>query len=146
MLKQMKACIFTALLLILPSLLQAHESVPATDTDESAVRTVLMQTWNQAGTPLVVEPITIVGNYALAGWVQGERGGRALLMRKPDGNWSVQLCGGDGLKDIETLKQSRLPDAVATELATRQTTAEAALPATTRAQFSKFGATVHMAH
>ena len=144
--KQMKTNLFAAMFLILSSMIQADDSISVVDNDQSAVRTVLMQTWNKADAPLIVEPVIIVDNYALAGWVQGERGGRALLMRKPDGNWSVQLCGGDGLKDIETLKQSHLPDAVATELATRQTTAEAALPATTRAQFSKFGATVHMAH
>ena len=137
---------FTALLLILPSVLQAHDNVLAADNDENAVRTVLMQTWNKAGAPLIVESVTIVDNYALAGWVQGERGGRALLMRKADGIWSVQLCAGDALKVVETLKQSHISDAVANELITRSATAEAALPAATRAQFSKFGATVHMAH
>jgi hypothetical protein len=145
-LKKMKACMFTALLLILPSVLQAHDNVLAADNDENAVRTVLMQTWNKAGAPLIVEPVTIVDNYALAGWVQGERGGRALLMRKADGIWSVQLCAGDALKEVEMLKQSHISDAVANELVTRSATAEAALPAATRAQFSKFGATVHMAH
>jgi hypothetical protein len=139
MVKIIKVKIFI-LLLMLPSL-----SLLA-DDNENSVRAVLMQTWNKTDAPLIVDPITIVDNYALAGWVQGERGGRALLLRKPDGIWSVQLCGGDGLKDVETLKQSHLPDPVATELAARQAAAEAVLPSKTREQFSKFGATLHMAH
>lgn len=145
--KQMKANMFAAMFLIMPSLLQANDNVTQqVGNDESAVTAVLMQTWNQTGVPLIVKPVTIVDNYALAGWVQGERGGRALLMRKADGIWSVQLCAGDALKEVETLKQSHISDAVANELVKRSATAEAALPEATRAQFSKFGAAVHMAH
>jgi hypothetical protein len=41
--------------------------------------------------PLSVEPVVVLGDNAIAGWVQGERGGRALLWRV-DGQWEIRLC------------------------------------------------------
>lgn len=134
---------FAVLMMVLP-LLHAADStaLAASGKDESAVSAVLMKSWSRADAPLFVAPVTVVENYALAGWVQAERGGRALLMRKPSGEWAVQLCGGDALKEVETLKQSQVPDAIASELSTRNATAEAKIPSATRALFSTFGAAV----
>jgi hypothetical protein len=134
---------FAVFVMALPLLHAADLAAPvATGKDESAVSAVLLKTWSRPDAPLSVAPVTIVDNYALAGWAQGERGGRALLMRKPDGEWAVQLCGGDALKAVETLKQSQVPDAIAKELSARNATAEAEIPSATRALFSTFGATV----
>jgi len=134
---------FAVLMMVLPLLHAADPTAPAaTAQDESAVSAVLMKTWSRPDAPLSVAPVTIVDNYALAGWVQAERGGRALLLRKPSGEWAVQLCGGDALKEVETLKQSQVPETIARELSARNATAEAKIPPATRVLFSTFGATV----
>lgn len=134
---------FAVLMMVLPLLHAADPTAPAaTAQDESAVSAVLMKTWSRPDAPLSVAPVTIVDNYALAGWVQAERGGRALLMRKTSGEWAVQLCGGDALKEVDTLKQSQVPDAIARELSARNATAEAKIPPATRTLFSTFDATV----
>lgn len=106
--------------------------------DETVIRQVLKSTWDKSESPLNVEPVVIVSGHALAGWTQGARGGRALLAKQKDGSWIVQACGGDGLKEVKTLEQSDLTPAVAQSLAHAATTAEAKLPAATRAQFSTF--------
>ena len=52
-------------------------SAAATDAEQAAK--AMRDIWDKPDAPLVVEPVVIEGDYALAGWVQLERGGRALL-------------------------------------------------------------------
>lgn len=111
-------------------------------TDEAAIRQVLKSTWDKSESPLNVEPVVIVSGYALAGWTQGARGGRALLSKQTDGSWTVQACGGDGLKEVKTLEQSHLSTATAKSLVSAATQAEEKFPADTRALFSTFDAHV----
>ncbi len=112
--------------------------------DETAIRQVLMSTWNKPESPLTVEPVVIEAGYALAGWTQDARGGRALLARQPDGRWTVRVCGGDSMLDVKSLEQSALPPATAKVLAAAAVQAEAKLPAARRALFSTFGAPRNM--
>ncbi len=112
-------------------------------TDEDAVRELMMHTWNKPDAPLGVEPVVTAGDYALASWTQGERGGRAILARR-DGQWQVLVCSGDGALDSANLEQTGMPKAVAEKLAADLRLAESSLPAEQRAKFSLFGKDVPM--
>ena len=68
----------------------------AEDKDAEAIRHVLMATFDKPEARLQVAPVVVVGRHALAGWAQGDRGGRAMLYQH-GGQWQVALCSGDGL-------------------------------------------------
>jgi hypothetical protein len=102
--------------------------------------------------PLTVEPVVVLGGNAIAGWVQGEKGGRALLWRV-NGQWQIRLCSGDGLKDPKLLENANISAADAATLVAELAAAEAALDPTVLAKFSSFQGTMmispdagHQAH
>ena len=102
--------------------------------------------------PLTVEPVVVLGGNAIAGWVQGDKGGRALLWRV-DGQWQIRLCSGDGLKDPKLLENANISAADAATLVAELTAAEAALDPALLAKFSSFQGTMmidpaagHQAH
>ena len=97
-------------------------SAAATDAEQAAK--AMRDIWDKPDAPLVVEPVVIEGDYALAGWVQLERGGRALL-RKVHGQWRVHVCGGDGLKDADALAMAGMSPEGAGKLAAAASEAEA---------------------
>ena len=85
--------------------------------DEMAITHLLTQSFDRPEAPLVVGPIAVSGNAALADWTQGVSGGRALLRRHDEG-WRVELCAGDGIKRESTLLLAGLsPDQARTILA-----------------------------
>ncbi len=114
-----------------------------TGADDAAIREVLMTQFDKPEAPLTVAPVVVQGTHALAGWTQGERGGRALLRREA-GLWRVVLCGGDGLKEATALRDAGLSGDDAAALAKALASAEAPLPAAQRAKFALFGATVRV--
>ncbi|MFM8702097.1 MAG: copper uptake system-associated protein [Hyphomicrobiales bacterium] len=91
--------------------------------------------------PLSVEPVIVVGDSAIAGWVQGERGGRALLWRV-HGRWKIRLCSCDGLKDPKLLESANISAADAATLASQLAAAEAKLDPAVLAKFSSFEGTM----
>lgn len=105
--------------------------------EEDRVRHVMMATFHKPTDPLKVDPVVIRGDHAVAGWIQGERGGRALLLREK-GNWIITVCGGDGLKQSETLVQAGVPLARAKELAQGLAAAESRLDPQVVRKFSLF--------
>lgn len=60
---------------------------------------------------------------AVAGWIQNDRGGRALL-KKENGKWSIQVCGGDGLKEVSSLTMAGMDKTSANRLAQKVAMAE----------------------
>jgi hypothetical protein len=54
-------------------------TVLAQTPDEGAISNLLHATFDRPEAQLTIAPIVVVGNNAVAGWVQGEMGGRALL-------------------------------------------------------------------
>ncbi|MGO4714899.1 copper uptake system-associated protein [Bradyrhizobium sp. 2TAF24] len=114
--------------------------------DVAAVRQLLMATFDKPEAPLVVAPVVVAGDHAVADWSQGERGGRALLRRaRPGGEgWSLVLCAGDGIRAAEALRQAGVPAADAQTLATRLADAERALSPERRALFATFEGIVTM--
>lgn len=111
-------------------------SAASTDADQAA--RAMRDIWDKPEAPLLVEPVVIEGDYALAGWVQQERGGRALL-RKVHGQWRVHVCGGHGLKDADALAMAGMSPEAAGKLAAAASDAEAKLPTAHRAKFALFG-------
>lgn len=113
----------------------------ASSNEANDVAQSMRAIWDRPDAPLTVDPIVVEGDYALAGWTQQARGGRALLVRR-DGRWQVHVCGGDGLKNIEALKMAGMSEPAARRLAEAANKAEAKLPERTREKFASFGQNV----
>ncbi len=116
----------------------------ATPADEAAIRKVMTATWDKAESLLEISPVVVSGTRAVAGWTQGERGGRALTLRSKHGDWSVLACGGDGLRDAKALAMTGMPEPTARTLAAALATAEARLPASRLTKFSTFEGLIRM--
>ncbi len=110
----------------------------ANPSDADAAAKAMRDIWDKPEAPLVVEPVSVEGDYALAGWVQLERGGRALL-RKMHGQWRVHVCGGDGLKDADALVMAGMTPDAARKLVAAASKAEEKLPDAQRRKFALFG-------
>ena len=83
------------------ALLVSCASLPVHAADDpAAIRQALMQAFDKPHARLSVEPVVVVGQHAVAGWAQGERGGRALLYRHGTA-WQIAACAGDALKDAK---------------------------------------------
>jgi len=105
--------------------------------DEDGVRHLLHSTFDKPDTKLVIEPVVVDADHAIAGWTQGDMGGRALLRRKGH-YWQIVLCSGDQLKSTETLTLVGLPPAAAKTLAGKLVKAETATDPKRLALFSRF--------
>jgi len=92
--------------------------------DESAISKLLHNTFDRPEAPLTIDPIVVVSNHAIAGWTQGDMGGRALLRRKEQ-SWVLILCAGDGIKSRDGLVQAGIPIQDATALERDLAAAEA---------------------
>lgn len=102
-----------------------------------AIVAVMKSQFDRPDAPLQVQPVAVVSGWALAGWQQGERAGRALLRHTPEG-WQIQLCGGAGLLDVTTLQQAGLPRPTAKVLSQRARRLEKSMPAAMRARMDAF--------
>lgn len=111
--------------------------------DIAAVRHVLMSQFDKPEARLTVDPVVIAGDAAVASWVQGERGGRALLFRH-GAQWQIAICAGDALKDAKVLQESGVKPGDAKTLAEALARAEAGVPAAQRAKYSTFDGFLRM--
>lgn len=102
-----------------------------------------MATFDKPEAPLTVEPVTVYKDVAVAGWSQGEMGGRALL-RKKDDKWVLTLCSGDALKEAKSLQQFGLSAEEAEAMANAVVEAEAKLDPALVARFATFDGVVMM--
>jgi hypothetical protein len=111
--------------------------------EAGSIRKLLTDTFDKPDLRLVVDPVVVSGEYAIAGWSQGEMGGRAL-MRRRKGEWSLILCSGDGIKSPAALTQAGLPSPAAQTLSRILADAEKNLPVERLALFARFEGTVMM--
>ena len=114
-----------------------HTAAAAESTDAKSIEHVMKAQFDKPEAPLKVAPTTVEGDFALAGWIQNDRGGRALL-RKNHGQWSIEVCGGDGLKTASALASAGMSPTAATRLAQRAAAAEKKLPADQIRKFAMF--------
>lgn len=125
------------------SLLAVSPAFAADTPDTAAVRHVLMAQFDKPEARLQVEPVAVSGDAAVASWAQGERGGRALLLRR-GGHWNIALCAGDGLKGTKLLLDAGVKARDAEAIAKALAAAEAKLTPAQRAKFSTFDGVVQM--
>lgn len=132
---------FSVLLL---ALILGWSPLPArADADSHAITHLMKTMFDTPDNPLIVEPVVVRGGNAIAGWVQGGKGGRALLWRV-DGQWQIRLCSGDGLKDVKMLEGANIPPEDARALLADLAAAEAILDPGILAKFSSFQGTMMM--
>jgi len=135
----MKIRIFVAAVMAAISL-SAHVQA---ESEADQVRHLLHKTFDKPESRLVVDPVVVAEGYAIAGWSQGDMGGRALLQSK-HGRWMLILCAGDGIKSAEALSSAGIPSSAATSLATGLAKAEEKIPPYRLALFSKFEGLIRM--
>jgi hypothetical protein len=122
----------------------AGNSIAHDDGDApAAIRAVLDGMFAKPDAELVIEPIAVVDGFAVAGWTQGEMGGRAFL-KEHDGHWMLVLCTGDEIKSVEALTSSGVPAESAGTLAAEIAAAEADVDPARLAMFASFGGIVRM--
>ncbi len=123
-----------ALVIHLPVRAFAHD-------DKDHITHLLKAMFDTPENPLSVDPVVVRGDNAIAGWVQGDRGGRALLWRVK-GEWQIRLCSGDSLKDAAMLESANIGAEDAKTMADELAAAEAKLDPVIVAKFSTFEGTV----
>lgn len=114
------------------------------DTDPpTAIRAVIHEMFDRPDAELVIDPVVVVDGFAVAGWTQGEMGGRAFL-KEHHGHWTLVLCSGDQITSAEALAASGVPPETATRLAAEITAADATVDAARLAMFASFEGVVTM--
>jgi hypothetical protein len=111
--------------------------------EEAPIARVMRDTWERPDAPLDIDPVVALDGYAIAGWSQGDQGGRALL-QKHGGVWQVVLCSGDQLREASAVKDAGVPQATAERLTEKLRKAEDVLPIERRKQLSLFQGLVTM--
>jgi len=106
-------------------------------SDSHAIEHAMKKQFDKPKAPLKVEPVSVEGGFAVAGWLQQGRGGRALLENR-HGQWVITVCAGDGLKQVEILAQTGMKPEVAKRLAAKVAAQEARLPSETLKKFASF--------
>lgn len=102
-----------------------------------AISQAMKAVFDRPDARLRVDPITIEGDAAVAGWSQSELGGRAFL-RKRKGEWVILLCSGDQLLSSDTLVTAGLPGPQAVALVEKVALAEKSISKERLALFAKF--------
>ncbi|RFB98882.1 hypothetical protein B5K08_04380 [Rhizobium leguminosarum bv. trifolii] len=115
----------------------------ADDDPQQAIPARLKLMFERPDKPLDIAPVVVQADWAIAGWRQAGRGGRALL-KKTHHSWSIYLSSGDSLKDAGTLEKIGLSANDAAGLAARLKEAETGLDPSALALFSSFEGTVMM--
>jgi len=95
-------------------------------TEAASIRAVIASTYDTPDTKVETAPIVVRGDYAVADWIQGHRGGRALMQRR-DGAWQIAACGGEAFRTVDGLKLAGVPADTAVQLVALLTRAEGSL-------------------
>jgi hypothetical protein len=109
----------------------------------TAIGAVLHGMFDKPDAELVIDPIAVVDGFAVAGWTQGEMGGRAFL-KEDGGHWMLVLCTGDEIRSVEALTASGVPADSAEKLAAEIAAAEAGVDPARLKMFASFGGIVRM--
>ena len=103
-----------SLLLLFHCLFDTGLATAAT-IEEVQIQNVISEIYDKPNSKVVTNPISVKDNFAIADWIQGNRGGRALLKRTSN-KWQIMACGGDGFKDINNLNAACIPNETAKSL------------------------------
>ena len=117
----------------------------AQSADQEQIKQMMKHQFDKPHAPLSVSPIAVVGDYALASWIQVDSGGRALLSRH-HGKWSIVVCGGDGLTQVDVLEKTGMSKQLAQQLSKQILEAESKLSPKHRKMFSMFKGEIKVDH
>ena len=117
----------------------------AQSSDQEQIKQLMKHQFDKPHAPLSVAPIAVVGDHALASWIQIDSGGRALLVRH-HGKWSIALCGGDGLTQVDVLEKTGMSKQVAVQLSKQLVEGESKLSPKHKKMFSMFKGEVKVDH
>jgi hypothetical protein len=117
----------------------------AQSSDREQIKQLMKHQFDKPHAPLSVAPIAVVGDHALASWIQVDSGGRALLVRQ-HGKWSIALCGGDGLTQVNVLEKTGMSKQVATQLSKELLESESKLSPKHKKMFSMFKGEIKVDH
>lgn len=109
----------------------------AHDRNEQQIALVMKKLFEKPDAPLAVSPISVEGDYAVADWQQGGRGGRAFLQKDKD-QWFIAVCGGSGLTQASVMQSMGMKPDAAARLASTVVLAESKLGADMRKLFDGF--------
>ncbi len=105
------------------------------------IKHVINTTFDKADSKVKIDPVVVTQPYAVAGWVQGEKAGRALL-KLENGKWQLLACGGKGMKTATALMQQGVPENIAVELEKQLSAAETDISNNRVEAFDNFGPNV----
>ena len=111
--------------------------------DIDAARKAVLAVFDKPDAPLHVDPIAADGGYAVADWLQGSMGGRALLRETASG-WRIVLCAGMALKSSVELQKIGLPKSAADAISERLSNREKAVEPAKLEQIDRFDGVVRM--
>ena len=129
--------VFTLLAALVMTQAVANDKSHKPESDSQQIARVMKAQFDKPDAPLKVHPVVVDGQFAVAGWMQANKGGRALLVKKKD-KWTITVCGGDGLRDAKVLAQTGMGEAAAQSLAAKVQTAEAKLSKSQLKQLALF--------
>jgi len=128
---------------IIAAALLASACGSASNESEKAIASVLHVRLAKPGAELIVDPIAAGGAFAVAGWTQGDQGGRALLQRGGNG-WLLVLCGGESLRSMQGLVRLGVPQHQAVAIAKELAREEKNVSAERLARMAQFAGEVRM--
>ena len=107
------------------------------------IQKLISKTFDRPDLKVQTDPIVIEGKVAIADWIQGEKGGRALLTRKHV-DWEIIACGGAGFKDPGVIAAAGISKRIANNITEKLKIAEAKLPPQKIKQLDSFDGVVTM--
>ena len=137
------ACLAAASFMLVVPPTAAHEKTATHQTSAQSIEHVMKAQFDRPDAPLTVVPVTVEGNYAIAGWIQKDKGGRALL-KSDGGKWTIHVCAGDGLLDASVLETAGVGASTAKRLVQKVVAAEKRLPADQVKKLSLFDGLVRI--
>ena len=109
------------------------------------IQKLISKTFDRPDLKVQTDPIVIEGKVAIADWIQGEKGGRALLTRKHV-DWEIIACGGAGFKDPGVIAAAGISKRIANNITEKLKIAEAKLSPQKVKQLDSFDGVVTMGH
>lgn len=131
------------LLLLLASWVFMHDVFE--DEQKQAVTQAIKLHWEQPNQPVEVLAVAVEKEFAIADWIQGERGGRAVL-RKNNEDWQTLACGDAQIKNAQTLTQYGLSLPQAQAIVQQLQLEEQHIPAEKLQLIDEFSNVVDMRH
>lgn len=113
-----------------------HAAAETGPEDEAQIRDLMTAQFAAADEPVTVEPVTIRGDEALAGWSRDTAGGRAYLHKGRDG-WSIVAYAGKEMFHSSLYQRYGMTPEAAIDLIKAEAMAEAALGHTTTVQLDR---------